>query len=200
MPADDHPRPPSRANEPAAETDATPPGAVVPRQARLPSPFARLLGVLAVLVVVGLALVFGVLRWFKGGYGAWESTTSLRLISDQSSELFRLDGGFPSSTPMYPTVEMHVARCNAGYDMFPGDAPVWRTDATWAGLSFAMSDSHRYSYQYDSSRTGDGATFTASAFGDLDCDGRFSTFVRFGAVVDGEVRPSNGFYIQNEWE
>jgi hypothetical protein len=48
---------------------------------------------------------------------------------------------------------------------------------------------------------GVGSTFTATAFGDLDCDGVFSTFVRIGSVRAGnEIRGSAGLYQQNELE
>ncbi len=48
----------------------------------------------------------------------------------------------------------------------------------WPKLRFAMTDPHYYSYEYES----DGASFTARAFGDLDCDGEFSTFEVAGTI------------------
>jgi hypothetical protein len=44
-------------------------------------------------------------------------------------------------------------------------------------------------YQFDSEGTGVGAAFTVSAFGDVDCDGIYSTFIRVGEVTsENEVR------------
>ena len=45
-----------------------------------------------------------------------------------------------------------------------------------------------------------GEWFAASAFGDLDCDGEYSTFVRFGRIENSEVEVSSGMYISNERE
>ncbi len=45
---------------------------------------------------------------------------------------------------------------------------------------FQVSDPHYYVYQFDSNGTGADATFTATAFGDLDKDGVLSTFQRTG--------------------
>ena len=64
-----------------------------------------------------------------------------------------------------------------------------------------MSDPQYYAYQYDSAGTQIGSTFTASAFGNLDDDTIYSTFVRVGSVVAGnEVRGGAGLYQQNELE
>lgn len=64
---------------------------------------------------------------------------------------------------------------------------------TWEALNFSVSGETRYSYQYESSGERIGATFTAYAFGDLDCDGELSTFIRHGVVEAGnEIRGGAG--------
>jgi type IV pilus assembly protein PilA len=79
-------------------------------------------------------------------------------------------------------------------------AAEWQTP-TWNSLNFAISDPHYFAYQYDSAGSNIGATFTASAFGDLDGDHIYSTFVRLGTVRPGhEIRGSNGLYFANEIE
>ncbi len=48
---------------------------------------------------------------------------------------------------------------------------------TWASLSFQINDQHYFTYAFDwNGKTLSEARFTASAYGDLDCDGEFSTF------------------------
>ena len=59
------------------------------------------------------------------------------------------------------------------------DSSVWGT-ATWDALKFSMDDPHYYQYAFVSAGTGNEATFTARALGDLDCDGEFSTFEMWG--------------------
>jgi hypothetical protein len=49
---------------------------------------------------------------------------------------------------------------------------------------------------------GTNATFTASAYGDLDCDGTLSTFQRFGSIssTSGDVQASGAAYVDREIE
>lgn len=100
---------------------------------------------------------------------------------------------FPASVSMTPA----DVPCGDRSEAQPSD---W-TEPTWQALNFAINRPHYYSYQFNSSGEGVGATFTASAFGDLDCDGVFSTFVRSGEVILGnEVRGFGGVYQANELE
>jgi hypothetical protein len=64
-------------------------------------------------------------------------------------------------------------------------AQLW-TDEVWVALQFSVDDPHYYSYEYkvDNKAKG-GPTFTVSAYGDLDCDGVYSTF-RMTGVVNSE--------------
>ena len=69
---------------------------------------------------------------------------------------------------------------------------------TWQALNFRPTEPLRYSYQYDSWGTSRRATFVASAFADLDCDGAYATFVRVGTV---DVHSTNrGFFVQDGLE
>lgn len=58
-------------------------------------------------------------------------------------------------------------------------APVWRA------LDFQIDAPHYYQYTYESA---DGQSFTATATGDLDCDGTTVTYVLEGYVMDGAPR------------
>jgi type IV pilus assembly protein PilA len=105
----------------------------------------------------------------------------------------RLPAQFPASAPLTPA----AVPCG---EPVPPEPSQWDTP-TWQALNFAIYDPHRYSYQFDSVGVGESATFTASAFGDLDCDGVFSTFVRVGTGMPaGEVRGGAGLYMANELE
>jgi hypothetical protein len=132
-----------------------------------------------------------------------EATMNVRRLYDSSVSYYDNDhtnargdiisAQFPASVPLTP------AQIPCGEQVEPSQSH-WGA-ATWESLNFAVSDPHYYSYQYDSSGTRIGATFTASAFGDLDCDGIYSTFVRVGEVVPGnEVRGGAGLYQWNELE
>ncbi len=76
----------------------------------------------------------------------------------------------------------------------------WSSEPTWDALNFSLSDPHYFAYQFNSSGTDNQAQFTASAFGDLDGDAIYSTFVRFARVTDMEIEGSEGVYRANETE
>lgn len=99
---------------------------------------------------------------------------------------------FPSSVAMTPS----VVPCGVKAAPVAGQ---WG-GPTWEALNFAIQEPHYYSYQFDSSGVGAEATFTATAFGNLDCDDEYATFVRVGSIVLGEVRGGAGLYQMNELE
>ena len=82
---------------------------------------------------------------------------------------------------------------------------LWATD-TWSALSFQMNDQHYFSYAYEATGTLSKARFTATAYGDLDCDTTYSTFQRLGfadaAATRAEcaLRGSAAFFVENETE
>ena len=101
----------------------------------------------------------------------------------------------PSAGPTPPLGEC----CKQGGKCAPR-AEHWN-DPTWIALQFSVDDPHYYSYQY----VGDNQarTFEVMAFGDLDCDGEYSTFKMSGLVdetyADGPAGTS-ALYRENELE
>jgi len=67
----------------------------------------------------------------------------------------------------------------------PADGDIWN-DATWVALDFAMTDPHYYAYSFVGGALTD--NYTATAQGNLDCDGIYSTYTLYGEVVQGEVQ------------
>jgi len=80
---------------------------------------------------------------------------------------------------------------------------IWDTE-TWNSLLFSVDHPHRFVYAFESNgKTGNEAEFTASAYGDLDCDGIRSTFqvIGRGKVENGECDvESSAVIIHNELE
>ena len=58
----------------------------------------------------------------------------------------------------------------------------WSTPA-WRALDFEMNEPHLFRYSYTPS--GDGSSFTATAVGDLDCDGMEITYTLRGTAANG---------------
>lgn len=72
------------------------------------------------------------------------------------------------------------ACCGQGLKCAP-DASQWSAQP-WRSLGFSVDEPHFYSYSYEV----DGDTFAATARGDLDCDGVYSTFTIRGGLDDAE--------------
>ena len=151
----------------------------------------ELMIVIAIIGVLASVAIPSYMRWIRQARTS-EATMNLRKIFDSSVIYFALmysddTGGrslarFPPSEPLTPS------------DIPPG-RPVESTrlfdTAVWNSLHFSLSDPHRFSYQYDSNGISNDAQFTTSAFADLDADEECSTFVRFGTVIEMEVRGSS---------
>jgi hypothetical protein len=65
------------------------------------------------------------------------------------------------------------------------DQRAWNV-SPWRELHFQLSDPHYYQFRYSSRGSNKQATFTAEARGDLNCDGRFSSYKVYGSV-DAEL-------------
>ncbi len=119
---------------------------------------------------------------------------------------------FPAPTVMIPPLGPNGEHpcCSSKYDtdgngrcdVFPGS---WNTP-TWAALSFMMTDQHQYAYAFDSSGTLSDAKMTATAYGDLDCDGVWSTFQKLAygdpqaTMSECSIRGAAALYVENETE
>ena len=58
----------------------------------------------------------------------------------------------------------------------------WDSDPVWKELVFEIDEPTLFRYSYEST---DGQSFTATAVGDLDCDGKTITYTLHGTVTDG---------------
>jgi|GEM_PF-745006 len=109
---------------------------------------------------------------------------------------------FPKTVACTPAFAPCKARKGEGGKYAP-EAKVWEAP-TWKALRFGVSRPHYYQYCFESSGTGADATFTATAIGDLDCDGVKSTFKRMGVMDqtggDCSVRGGAALYKEQELE
>ena len=107
---------------------------------------------------------------------------NVRRLADSATAVWNpLDGlesaRFPASIPVTPP---WPSTCSAEPMRTPPE--VW-SEAGWDALYFVpYGDTHHYRYAFTSSGEGLSATFTASAFGDLDGDCVYSTFTRTGWI------------------
>jgi prepilin-type N-terminal cleavage/methylation domain-containing protein len=91
--------------------------------------------------------------------------------------------------------------CGQAGDKCPGNGARY-SDPVWVALNFNIPDPHNFMPSYASGGTGTGAAFTAGAYGDLDCDGTYSTFQRYGAIssATGDVQASGAAFVDQEIE
>jgi prepilin-type N-terminal cleavage/methylation domain-containing protein len=104
---------------------------------------------------------------------------------------------FPNPQLATPNVG---ACCTApGKKCAPNNA-LWRT-GTWLALNFSVDDPFYYSYAYQSAGTDTTSTFTAGAYGDLNCNTRYSTYERTGSIdARRNVTGGAGLYVANDIE
>ncbi|MBV1857781.1 MAG: prepilin-type cleavage/methylation domain-containing protein [Nannocystaceae bacterium] len=124
-------------------------------------------------------------------------------MANYHTEHGRCPGALAGDTDVTPPTSLNCnvgqgGRCNPG-DAYPSSD--WADNEVWSALGFEMSSPHYFHYNVRWSQDSDGACqFTAQAFGDLDDDGVFSTFERFGAADINGVNGAAGLYIDQEVE
>jgi hypothetical protein len=144
-----------------------------------------------------------------------EATMNIRKLFDSSVSYYEADhassgpGGaiLPRQFPTVPATSPNPSPIGGACGK-PGDkwdpkglgTATWN-DTSWSALNFSVDDPFYFSYSYTSAGTDTGATFTATANGDLDCDGVFSTYARSGSVLaDRSVSGGAGLYTNREIE
>ena len=160
----------------------------------------ELMIVVAIIGILAAVAIPAFLKYIKRSKTT-EATMNIRKLYDGSvtyfsSEHVDSDGNILEAT--FPVTAAEKPDCCVGSTKTEIDN--WDDNDTWEGLQFAVADPFYFSYQYDSTGSENSSQFTASAFGDLDEDNSYSTFVRFGSVMEMEVRGSSGLYIANELE
>jgi type IV pilus assembly protein PilA len=139
-----------------------------------------------------------------------EALMNVRKLYDSSVSYFETEHAnvsgqilarqFPSTQTMTPS-PVGVCCSNSGQKCAPATYSASWATLTWQALNFSVDDPFYYSYQYDSAGTDTGAAFTATASGDLTCDGaKFSLFQRVGFITDNNVSGGAGLYTVNEIE
>ena len=105
---------------------------------------------------------------------------------------------FPASAAVTP-----ATKCcgNTGGKCKPAPTTFQDTGGTWSALNFSVDDPFYYSYKYTSSGTDTSSKFSADAYGDLNCNGTYSTFERVGSVdAKFNVTGGAGLYVVNDIE
>ncbi len=133
--------------------------------------------------VIGIAAAVAIPAFMK--YTKKSKTSEAREllgVLQSSANRYVIENGKPPP-PVGPTPPKGAC-CKSGEKCAPNPA-LWK-EPGWEALMFSVDDPHFYSYEVRS----DGTSFTVLAYGDLDCDGNYSTF----------SMGSEGFDLQTEAE
>jgi prepilin-type N-terminal cleavage/methylation domain-containing protein len=170
-----------------------------------------LIEIMIVVAIIGILAVVAVPAFMKYIRRAKtvEASNNIRKLYDSSIAYFETEHAdltqkilprqFPDSQAETPGVNSCCGQ--------PGDkcdpskaAASWKT-ATWSSLNFSVDDPFYFWYRYDSAGTDKASNFSAWAFGNLDCDKTYSTFMR-GGHIDTNNNPTGGagLFTRNEVE
>jgi type IV pilus assembly protein PilA len=139
-----------------------------------------------------------------------EATMNIRKLFDSSVSYYEAEHSttagvilakqFPTSVGPSPGAKGFCCG-KPGDKCAPSPTSFQDANGSWAALNFSVDDPFYYVYQYTSSGVDTAATFHADAYGDLDCDGIFSTYERMGSVLaDRSVSGGSGLYSNNDIE
>lgn len=154
-------------------------------------------GSTGMIVVAGVGVLAAVavpsfMKYMKKSKTA-EGVINLKHISHNAREYYitgdpeGLTVGSKSLPPSVGPTPALGTCCASGEKCSPQDGD-WN-QAGWKALDFAMSDPHYYSYEFVSAPADSAVqSFTAFAYGDLDCDGVYSTYSAYGEVINGELQ------------
>ncbi|MBN1946207.1 MAG: prepilin-type N-terminal cleavage/methylation domain-containing protein [Bradymonadales bacterium] len=166
----------------------------------------ELMIVVAIIGILAAVAIPAFLKYIKRSKTT-EAAMNLRRLYDSSVSYYDTDHTTPDGSILHAqfpsTAGPTPALAGIGSTKLDPVQSDWE-NPTWQALNFALADPHYYAYQYDSinhALISAGRSFTASAFGDLDDDDTYSTFVRVGTVDAGnEIKGGAGLYQANELE
>jgi hypothetical protein len=122
-----------------------------------------------------------------------EAVTNVKKIYDGARAYYEEAHQLPVAAPITPP----LGTCCKAADQRCAPEPGLWVVPTWLAVYFSMDDPHRYSYELQT----DATSFTARAYGDLDCNGVYSTFELSGRIQpDGTVGGGSDLSVTNELE
>ena len=155
----------------------------------------ELMIVVAIIGVLAALAIYGVRKYLTNAKSA-EARTSIGRIAKDSQVAYERENMASAVLDLKDTVDIAHTLCPAGAKIPALDADVqnkkYQSDpgewngAGWSCLKFSMSDPQYFQYEFSSDGTGaEDAVFEALAHGDLDGDGKMSTFGLGGKIQKG---------------
>ncbi|HEU5059091.1 MAG TPA: hypothetical protein VFU21_21305 [Kofleriaceae bacterium] len=134
-----------------------------------------------------------------------EAQTSLRMMelgARQFAEAGAVEAGSMQAAPGFPRASAGPTPplgtcCKGDRGRCAPDPALW-SQPPWSDLDFTIEHPHYFSYEYKAAP--DGKSFTALAYGDLDCDGDHSTFSLSGTIGPDGITQVGALARQNPLE
>src|SRR5512140_442945 len=114
-----------------------------------------------------------------------EAALQLDAIGQNSKRAYNETAQFIVGTAKELPTKLKTGCCGGGGvdpNKCKADSAAWAADPVWKALEFHIDEDNQFIYNYTST---DGKTFTATATGDLDCDGIEIVYTKTGTSIDG---------------
>ncbi|MBU0550526.1 hypothetical protein KKF91_10245 [Myxococcota bacterium] len=165
-----------------------------------------LIGALAIILVVLSPLILRHLRYSK----TTEAMMNVRKLFDSSVSYYESDHEnkneniiprqFPESVGFTPD----KMACDGDSPRAHKSSPEMWSHPTWKALDFKIDEGQKFyfSYKYESTGAGEGASFTITAQGDLNCNGKYEKDEVFerSAIIEDDALINYNLFHQNELE
>jgi prepilin-type N-terminal cleavage/methylation domain-containing protein len=176
-----------------------------------------LIELMVVVAIIGILASVAIPSFLRNAKNAKSTEARVQLEKIYSSsrsyilELHSTVGTNISILPQFPEQEVPTPAgscCSPAPSLVQKcqpDPSIWSSSPTWQALMFSVDSPHYYHYAYTSTGSvtpGFGSKFHAQAYGDLNCDGVYSTYELYGEwnSADHDVHGSGGFFIDKALE
>jgi len=132
--------------------------------------------IIGILAAIAIPMFTGAARKAKTS----EAFLQLNRLAKGAKSYHNANSGFPQGTAA-PMPGADGGACALAGKKFAVDSG-WSADTTWVSLGFQVDDPNMFTYHYTSA---DPKTATATAVGDLDCDGTLITYTLALTTDDG---------------
>ncbi len=138
--------------------------------------------------VVGILTAIAIpafMKYIKKSKAA-EAELTLHQIA-QGVLMYHMEKGrLPEGSPITPA---QGSCCTSGGETCAAQPALWQAQP-WQDIGFSIEGEHHYVYELVVNKKAGQESFTATAYGDLDCDKDYSTFTISGSVVNGAMQIS----------
>ena len=132
--------------------------------------------IIGILVAVAIPVFAGQMKKSK----TTEALLQLNAMGKTAKTYYQVQSKFPQGTAgVLPGVD--GGACNASGKQF-AVTNAWASDSVWLELDFHIDEVALFSYHYESTAQNHA---TATAVGDLDCDGTFASYTLDLSVANG---------------